>query len=124
MAFTSDIKNAQSRDLPILSVTVGEKTGKVAFSGHKKDMTKNKAGIWNFDINDFDFGTCINKRSQISDVTIINGGKDGWNIASVVTMVGAGKQLYVLSSDMNVNRWIDRNEGASRLQFPLTLYKP
>ena len=105
-------------------MTVGEKTGKVAFSGHKKDMARNKAGIWNFDISDFKFDTCISKLSQISEVTIVNGGNDGWNIASVVTMVGAGKTLNVLSSDIYVNRWIDGNEGVSRLQFPLTLYKP
>ena len=121
MAFTGDIKNAQSVDLPFLSVTVGERKGIVAFSCHKEDMTQNKVGSWNFDISDFKLDTCITETSQISKVTIVNGSDDGWNIASVVTIVRAGKKYYVLTSDMNANKWIDGDDKRSRLQFDLTL---
>ena len=124
MAFTSGLKNAQSDDLPFLKLTVGNREGTVAFPGHKGDMTKNKGDLWKFDIRDFELGTCFRKRAQIDKVTIVNGGNDGWNIASVVsTIVRPGKKNYLLSADMDVDRWIDGNGDASRREYDLTLIK-
>ena len=126
MAFTSDLKNAQSDDLPFLKLTVGNREGTVAFPDHKgvNDMTKNKGDLWKFDISDFELDTCIRKRAQIDNVTIVNGGNDGWNIASVVsTLVRPGKKNYTLSADTDVDRWIDGNGDASRWEYDLTLIK-
>ena len=126
MGFTSDVRNAQSHDLPFLNLTLqtGE-TGKVKFPNHKgvDDMTKCKGDLWTFKISDFkfQFGTCVRKTSQISNVTILNGGNDGWNIESVVTILHWGSKYFTLTADMYVNQWIDGNDELSRLQYDLTL---
>ena len=65
--------------------------------------------------------TCIRKTSEISKLTILNGGGDGWNIESVVTFLHGGQEYDLLTVDMHVQRWIDGNEEAYKLKYDLTL---
>ena len=123
MAFTTDIKHGCSDDLPSLSLRL--KTGKegtVAFYGHEEgnDMSKDKGDLWAFKISNFEFGTCIRKKSDISGVTILNGGSDGWNIESVVTMLHRGHEYDLLTVNMDVKRWIDGNDLPYKLKYDLT----
>ena len=125
MAFTTTDKNANSDDLPSLSVTLtsgDEETLKFPNNQDINEQTKGKGDLWEFKITKFDFQTdnCITK-SDISEVTIHNGGDDGWKIESVVTILHGGLSFDVVTADMHVDRWIDGNNGVSRQSYDLTV---
>ena len=104
-----------------LRLKTGEE-GTVAFYGHEEgnDMSKDKGDLWAFKISNFKFGTCISKKSDISGVTILNGGSDGWNIESIVTMLHMGHEYDLLTVNMDVKRWIDGNDLPYKLKYDLT----
>ena len=124
MAFTSTLAYAGTDDLPSLFVKLmtGEEKS-LAFYNHVgvDDLTKGKGDLWKFQITNFNFitDTCITK-SDITGVTIHNGGDNGWNIESVVTVLHGGLSFDLLTANMNVNRWIDGNDLPSELKYDLT----
>ena len=127
MAFTTTNKNAGSDNLPSLSVKLkrgDEETLKFPNNKDVNEQTKGKGDLWEFKITKFDFKTdnCITK-SDISEVTIHNGGNDGWRIESVVTILHGGLRFDVVTADMHVDRWIDGNNGASQQIYDLTVLK-
>ena len=125
MAFTSTNKHAGSDNLPSLSVKLtsgGEDTLKFPNLKDVNEQTKGKGDLWEFKIARFDFKTdnCITK-SDISEVTIHNGGNDGWKIESVVTVLHGGLSFDLVTADMHVNRWIDGNAEPYRQIYDLTI---
>ena len=123
MAFTSTLAYAGTGDLPTLYVKLAGEEKSHAFDNHVgvNDMTAGKGDLWEFKIANFNFitDTCITK-SDIIGVTIHNGGDDGWNIESVVTVLHGGQSFDLLTANMNVNRWIDGNDLPSELKYDLT----
>ena len=124
MAFTSTLAYAGTDDLPSLFVKLAGEEKSLAFYNHVgvDDLTKGKGDLWKFQIANFNFitDTCITK-SDITGVTIHNGGDNGWNIESVVTVLHGGLSFDLLTANMDVNRWIDGNDLPSELKYDLTL---
>ena len=124
MAFTTTDKSAGSRNLPSLSVRLnsGDEETLEFPNLNVNEQTKGKGDLWEFKIARFDFKTdnCITK-SDISEVTIHNGGDDGWQIESVVTVLHGGLSFDVVTADMHVNRWIDGNDEPYRQIYDLTI---
>ena len=58
--------------------------------------------------------------STLVKVYIIEGSNDGWNIDSIVTLVGAGGHFQVLTQDLDVNRWIKGDGHHTHRRFELT----
>ena len=121
MAFTSGINNAQSDSAHSVEILAG---------GHVRDLrlynlpvdehSQNKGDLWKYNITSFNFPfSCLNI-SKIQKVYIIESSNDGWNIDSIVTLVGAGGSFQVLTQDLDVNRWVDGDGHITRRRFELT----
>ena len=128
MAFTSGLLHADSVNFPTITVklTNGEEKS-VQLYDHPdvNDMMIDKGDLWKFPINAFQFtinNGCVTK-SDIVQVTIKNGGNDGWNIESVVTTLHFGSSYVLLTTNMHVNRWIDGNYSPSTLSYVLSIVK-
>ena len=79
------------------------------------DLLSNKGDLWQFSLS-----SCI-RLSTLSTVAIIADGTDGWNIGSVVTLVGDSVgRIQVLTQNFDANFWIDTNNGYDR-PFDLSL---
>ena len=87
----------------------------------KDDCERLKGDLWKLTFSgNFNFTGCIT-RKDISSVTIVAANKDGWNIESIVTYVGANDHdLTEFTRDINVFRWIDGDGKPSRRKFSLT----
>ena len=73
-------------------------------------MFANKGDMWKIPIKaGFGFRSCITKCS-IRQVNLKEGGSDGWNIESIMTLLYTGK-YEILTANFHVNRWIDKNDG-------------
>ena len=86
-------------------------------------MSKNKADLWTIPMSDFGFYNLCVWDVNIEKVSIRNGGNDGWNFASIMTILHApyNDTYIVLTADMNANSWVDGDGTADQLQFDLTL---
>ena len=58
-----------------------------------------------------------NVSSEIQRVSIIEHSDDGWNIDSIVTLVGACAHFQVLTQNLDVNRWIDGDSHYTHRRF-------
>lgn len=125
MGFTSGLKYAGSDDNPFIEIDLyNHEERRVRFPDNPgDDMVKNKGDLWTISISHFGFQKkCIN-RGDVRKVAVMQGGNDGWNIKSIVTMVSTtgGKSLYLpLTVDMNINRWIDGNGPDSQRELTLS----
>ena len=123
MAFTSGVKHAGSDDSPHMTIelTTREKKDVRLYDRPGNDMYPHKGDLWKFRISALHFktDTCIRK-SDIKEIIIHNGGKDGWNIESVVTILRSGNSYQMLTANMHVNRWVDSDQGIKERQYALT----
>ena len=129
MAFTSDYQHAESDDSPFLCIflTNGEMQ-EVRFPDLPSDeFIQNKGDLYTFPIQSFDFSSSCTKRGEISRVVIRNGGSNGWNVKSVVTMIennapsGRIGEYFLLTADFDIYRWIDGYGEPDHAQIDLTL---
>ena len=123
MAFTSGIKSAGSDHSPYMTIVLatGERKDVRFYNRDGDDMSPNKGDLWQFKISSlyFNTDTCIEK-DDITQIILHSGGSDGWNIESIVTILGSGISYQLLTANMHVNRWLDSNEGPNELQYVLT----
>ena len=115
MAFTSGLPSAGSDStyrIQLLSVNQydnGESTSVQSIPFYDRpgdDLLSNKGDLWQFSLSG-----CITL-SALSSVAIIAAGTDGWNIGSIVTLVGDSVgRIQVLTRNFNANFWIDTDNG-------------
>lgn len=122
MAFTTGDKNAFTRNPPIVELTVGDQArGMVLPELPGETFIANKGDLWKINLSGFGFtDTCITKR-EVEAITLIETGTDGWQIDSIVTFLKAGESFILLSSDIDIKRWVDGNQGAQFKRFSLSI---
>ena len=87
-----------------------------------QEFQRGKGDIWIFNMADFGFSQECIELWDIERASVVEGGNDGWQIASIVTTTLDDDGEYsVLSSDIGVDRWIDGNGPEERRRFDLTL---
>lgn len=122
-AFTSGVKNAGSDNSPHLSVKLrtGEEKTLRLYDRPGNDMLSNKGDLWTLKISAFHFKTdsCIRKK-DIGEIIVHNGGNDGWNIESILTILHSANTFEVITANMHVNRWVDGNGSVQQRQYALT----
>ena len=121
MAFTSGYSHAGSDDSPILYVYLnGQKRGHYVplYDRAGDDMYPNKGDIWKYSISSLLDTTCISK-GDIRSIAIHNGGNDGWNIESVMTVLRGSNYYAIVSADMDIYRWIDGDGSNYERQLDL-----
>ena len=124
IGFTSGIPAAGSDNSPFVEIRLfnGLTKSRRFPDNPGNDMFPNKGDLWVIPIARFGFLRSCITRGMVQSVTVKPGGNDGWNIKSIVTLVGSGNGEHVLTEDLNANRWIDGNGPASQKAFPLTIY--
>ena len=123
IAVTGSSVTAGSDDSPFLHLGLkNHERGEAIFPDNPgNDMVRNKGDIWVFDIQSFGFlKTCIT-REYIKWISIHAGGSDGWNIASVLTLMYAENKYVVFTNDTNINHWIDSNGSTEERELRLTI---
>ena len=122
MAFTSGIDYAQSDSIHAVEILgAGHVRNLRLYNLPGDEHSQNKGDLWKYNITSFQFPfSCLNI-SMIQRVYIIESSDDGWNIDSIVTLVGAGGSFQVLTQDLDVNRWIDGDSHHTYRRFELTL---
>lgn len=122
MAFTSGNKYAFTRNPPIVELRAGgEARGMVLPDLPGETFIANKGDLWRISLSDFGFtDTCITK-GDVDDIALLETGTDGWHIDSIVTFLRAGDSFTLLSSDIDVYRWIDGNQGKEFKRFSLSI---
>ena len=122
MGFTSGYTYAESDDSPFICVTLNTgETRELRIPYLPSDeYTLNKGDLWPIPISSFGFSStnCITY-SCITQVLLREGGNDGWNIASIMSVLRIQGAYKLLTADFNVNRWIDGNGQAYQKQFKL-----
>jgi hypothetical protein len=123
MAFTSGIDYAGSDTSPIIEVQAAAQVRSlVLYDRPGDDMQKNKGDLWKIDFSDFHFTQGCIKIGDISGVSIVENGNDGWNIDSIATLVRDNSGgVEVLTQDLEVFRWIDGDDLPQYKRFNLTL---
>ena len=119
MAFTSGIQDADSSDATYqiqLQYYGGTVQTFTFYDRPGDDYLSNKGDLWQFS-----FSGCITL-SAISRVSIVaESGTDGWNIGSVVTLVGDSHgRIQVLTRDFDANFWIDTDNSLYDRPFVLS----
>ena len=116
MAFTSGLTGAGSDSTYQIRLQYGGSTRTLSFYDRPgDDLQSNKGDLWQFSLSG-----CITL-SALSSVSIVAAGTDGWNIGSVVTLVGDSVgRIQVLTRNFNANFWIDTDSGFDR-PFVLSL---
>ena len=125
MAFTSNLKNAGSDHSPFLTLILknGETKRVLLYDlPGGNDMFPSKGDLWTFKIDSFKFKQLCIRKKNIAKVTISQGGKDGWNIESVTTVLRSAQDDFtVVTADMGVKRWIDGDDKPEHRSFDLTI---
>ena len=123
MGFTSGLNNAGSDNSPFIEIDLcNHEEKRVRFPDNPgNDMVRNKGDLWTIPISKFGFRTKCIRKGDIRKVAVEDGGNDGWNIQSIVTMgLTQGNEYLLLSVNMDVNHWIDGDgNSVSQQQFPL-----
>ena len=121
MAFTTGVHGAGSDHSPHMTIelTTREVIDVDLYNRPGDDMYPNKGDLWHFTISLLGY-MCITKY-DIKEIIIHNGGSDGWNIESIVTILRSGSSYEVLTANMYVNCWVDSNQGDEELQYRLSL---
>ena len=123
IAITGDTQNSFTRHPPFLEMTIGVETGSVQLQPVNGDeFERGRGAVWTFNTADFGFTDRCIEVDDVDGLAVLEGGTDGWNIATIVTQVlDDDGDFSVLSSDIGVDRWIDGNGGEERKRFDLTL---
>lgn len=122
MAFTSGITHAG---------TDGSHSVELQASGHVRslqlydrpgnDALEHKGDLWTFSISRFGIPDSCIMINEITSVSIIESSNDGWNIESIVTIVGDTSGGYqLLTRNFGANRWIDGDGDNFYRRFLLT----
>ena len=121
MAFTSGINGAGSDSSHAVEIVAdGHVRNLQLYDRPGDDYSKNKGDLWKYNIDSFNFPISCLTISKIQKVSIIENGNDGWNIDSIVTLVGSSGRFQVLTENIDVNRWIDGNDHHTHRRFGLT----
>ena len=121
MAFTSGRRNAGSDDGHTVEILAGGYVRNLRlYNRPGDDYAKHKGDLWKFNIDSFYFPFSCLTISKIQTVSIIESSDDGWNIDSIVTLVGVNGSFKVLTQDLDVNRWIDGDGHYTHRRFALT----
>ena len=75
--------------------------------------------MWDIHFSSFGFCDSCIKIPEIERVSIVESGNDGWNIATVVTLVSNSSHYQVLTQDFDVNRWVDGDDLEAHRRFDL-----
>ena len=126
MGFTSGSKHAGSDDHPYLIIDLNNhEHGSARFPNRPgNDMLENKGDFWRFSLkSDLKFRkSCITK-ADIKKVIVQNGGKDGWKIESIVTILRSGWYYTVVTADISLNKFVDGNPSGKHSFRQITLTK-
>ncbi len=122
MVYTGRTRNASTADTPDVELQVGEETELVSLPQLPgEEFVANKGDLWRINLSDFGFtDTCITK-GDVQRITLVEEGNDGWLIDSVVTFLRTEDSFTLLSSDIDVSRWIDGNGGSELERFSLSI---
>ena len=123
IAFTSNLQHAGSNSGHSIEIQAsGAVRSRRLYDRPGDDMLENKGDLWEYSLSSFGFPDSCIRISEIQSVSIIERSDDGWNIASVVTLVrDSHNNVGVLTEDFNVNRWIDGNDHHTHRRFELHL---
>ena len=121
MAFTSGRKNAGSDGRHTVEIRAHGYVRKLRlYNRPGNDYAKHKGDLWKLRISSFHFPfSCLTIR-KIQKVSIIESSDDGWNIDSIVTLVGSRGRFKVLTQNLDVNHWINGNGHLTHKRFTLT----
>jgi hypothetical protein len=123
MAFTGGSEFALTNDPPYIELTVGDETIAVQLpivTGLEFQIFK--GDIWVIDLAQFGFTDACITQWDVDGIAVLEGGTDGWLINSIVTFLLDDDGSYsLLSSDIDVDVWIDGNSGEEQQRFDLTL---
>ena len=115
MAFTSGLSHAGSDTGHRIQIQLNRIVRTLQLSDRPgDDYAANKGDLWDIDLSSFGFSDDCIKIPEIQRVSIIASGNDGWNIATIVTLVSDSSNYQVLTEDFGVNHWIDGDGQASR----------
>ncbi len=125
MAFTAISTDAGSDGSHYVSLRIDGFNRKVfLYDRYGDDMAKKRGDMWVYNIAAFGFPsgyqfTCISSW-DIDSVEIRAYSNDGWQISSIVTLVASKNHIELLTTDFNVDRWIDYNGNEEDKVFELT----
>ena len=121
MAFTSGIEHAQSDGIHAVEIlAAGHVRHSRLYNLPGAEYYQHKGDLWKYNITSFHFPFSCLTISKIQKVYIIESSNDGWNIDSIVTLVGSRGSFQVLTQDLDVNRWIKGNGHHTQRRFALT----
>ena len=124
-AITSGEKGSESDDPPYLDLeTLGE-VGRIRLTDNLpgNQQSLNMGDFWRFNLKtDMGFESCITK-SDITFITLMNGGTDGWGIASIITVLGYGDSYTLLTVDIDLYQMIDEDPEGPHSDYTLSLTK-
>ena len=111
LAFTHDEKHAGTDDLPYLDVyfTTGA-SSLVRFPNYGYDeINRHYGDFFRFSVgSSLGRSDCITKDS-IDHIKLVNGGKDGWKIGSVFTILRSAHYYTVVTADVDLDVKIKKN---------------
>ena len=123
MAFTTNTMNSLTTDPPFLELTVAGETEAIQLTTETgREFQRGQGDMWAFDIDDFGFNQECLEADDVEGVALVEGGTDGWHIASIMTLVlDTDGEYLVLTSDIGIDRWIDGNGSQDIRRLELTL---
>ena len=119
LAFTSGSRHGGSRGSHKVEVKATGQTRVIKLPNLPgNDYQRNKGDLWKLSFgrnlkvgHNLKFNGCVTLKN-IEHVAIVSGSRDGWNIDSIVTYVGADGSFRELTHDFNVYRSIDDDGSA------------
>ena len=120
MVLTSGIENAQTENAHGVTIEVANDNVRLSLLP-ELHYEPNKGDMWKLSFkDDFQLDYCVRKY-DIRSIAIEENGDDGWNIETIVTFIGSGRDYELATSDFEVNHWIEGDKSASRRRLELTL---
>ena len=123
MAFTSNLRySGSNKQHQIRVVAKGLISTKTLPDLPKGNFESKTGDLWRLEMEDFfNFTTCITI-NDIQSISIVAGSTDGWNIDSIVTYAVIDSECWqLMSTDYNVDQWIDDSDVKGRREFLLSL---
>lgn len=123
MAFTSGLPSAGADTSHAVEVTAKGNTRRQVLPNLPGDnYLENKGGLWELTMSSFNFPDLCIKKNDITNIAITQNNNDGWHIESITTLLKdvIGKEELV-SSDLNINHWIDGDGLPDSKRLNLTL---
>lgn len=123
MAFTGGSQNALTNHPPFIELIVEGEIGLVQLPEVTGlEFQNDKGDLWAINLGEFGLSTTCIRQRDIEGIAVVEGGTDGWLIDSIVTfLLDVDGNFSLLSSDIDVDRWIDGNGGEERKRFDLTI---